>query len=143
MSILNWSESPGFVKATIWSANAIPPDFDYDFPIEMIDVAPLHAALSTHDSDSYSEYELAQVHDDELDHVDLSKPIIIDKRLPHQVADGMHRIMRAILESVPKLPSIDITPMFIELNMPEARNDYPPIVDGEYFFHGYSDDWEE
>jgi hypothetical protein len=126
MPAINWKNIPEFIRSTIWSANAVPPNFDYKFPVENIDVGPLHSMLSLIPDDSgYSEYESAQVWPDDLDHVDLSHPIIIDRRLPHLVADGMHRVMKAAQEGINQLPSIDVTPMFLELGMPEARNDYP------------------
>lgn len=132
---INWNELPGFIRATVWSANAVPPDFDYEFSVKMIDVAPLHTLLSKKDDSSYSEYESAGVYPDELDHVDPSHPIIIDRRLPHIVADGLHRVMRAALENKTKISSIDVTPMFIKLKMPNAANDYPPIVGNQHFSH--------
>lgn len=117
-----WSEIPKSVRQTVWSYRKIPSGYDREFPIEMIDVEPLYQKL-TDDND----FNSCNVYDDEWEFykVDLRKPIMIDKRfngLQANVADGLHRIMVAHHKGIKQLPSIDLTPMFMELGLLKAEN---------------------
>ena len=133
---MKWSKLPIDVRDAIWSSGCLPDDWDYDLKIQNVDVGPLYSALALPDSDSgMSEFEACQVYNEDFEDLnncgyseeDLKYPIIIDRRLPSNVADGMHRIMLANKLGVATIPAIDITDMFIAAGMPEARNDYRAV----------------
>lgn len=120
---INWKQIPLPVQATVWSWNAIPLDYDRQFQIVQVEVEPLYSELQ-------STFSSAGVYEDDLDHLgeqDLDYPIMIDKRLQGQadIADGLHRIMKAHLLGRATIPAIDLTPMFIELGLVKASNEYP------------------
>ena len=121
---MKWSNIPEEIQETLWSWKSIPTNYDREFNVFLVDVEPLYKDLS-----ESGDFNDAGVYDEETEfyEVDLSKPIMFDKRfkgLQSNIADGLHRIMVAHHKGTRKIPAIDMTPMFLELGLPEASNEY-------------------
>ena len=128
---MKWSQIPRKIRDTVWSSKCLPKGWDYELNIEMVEVGPLYASLSLIGDSGLSEFDSCQVYDDDVadDYTeeDLRHPIIIDRRLngmQANVADGLHRIMRAHQLGVKSIPAIDVTEMFLKAGMPQASNNY-------------------
>jgi len=137
---MNWTDIPEEIQRTLWSWKSIPTDYERAFHIFPVEVEPLYEELS-----SSGDFDSCQVYDDDAAHfdVDLSRPIIIDKRfnnLQSNVADGLHRIMAAHHKGIKTIPAVDVTPMFLDLGLPQASNKYP--THSSKRIHDIADDLE-